>query len=206
MAKLTINFTPVSPAPANGYRVKYRKVGTVSYNTLSPYATASPVVITGLENGVAYEGTIEAACDSGVFSSPVSFSATAMSFVSCGATISNSYAGTAYYVYPDVFLDVYNPAISQVSFNYDAVDRPNRFQVYDDAGNLVATSGWKGTATYSGPWGSSLSGTTSGVLTITRNPAVTYYKLVVETGPANLSSPINDGYTVGISCVTGGGS
>ena len=205
MAKLTIAFTPPSPAPANGYRVRYRKVGTTSYNTISPYPTTSPVVITGLENGVNYEGTIEAACDGGLFSSVVAFSATTPhSFVQCGASLSNTYSGNNAYSYPAVYIDTFNPAITQLNISYDAVDRPNRFSVYDDSNNLVATSGWKGTATYSGPWGSSLSGAANGVLNITRSPGVTYYKLVIEAGPANLSNPINDGYSVGISCVSSG--
>lgn len=203
MAKLTIAFTAPSPAPVNGYRVRYRKVGTTSYNTISPYPTASPVVITGLENGVNYEGSIEAACADGLFSSVVAFSAaTPHSFVQCGASISNTYSGNNAYSYPAVYIDTFNPAITQLNISYDAVDRPNRFSVYDDENNLVATTGWKGTASYSGPWGASLSGATNGVLNVTRSAGVTYYKLVIEAGPANLSNPINDGFSVGISCVS----
>ena len=206
MANLTVTFTPPTPAPANGYRVKYRKVGTTSWNTVSPYPTSSPVVITGLENGVAYEGTIESACEDGFFSAVTAFSATTSQlFVQCGSYLTNTYSGSGYYTYPHVYIDTFNPSISALTFSYDAVDRPNRFTVYDDQGNQVATSGWRGIASYSGPWGPSLSTSTTGTLSVTRNPAVTYYRLVIEAGPANLSSPINDGYSVGISCTTTGG-
>lgn len=178
-------------------------MGATAWNTVSPYPTSSPVEITGLENGVSYEGTIEASCADGVFSAVTAFSsASPYSFVQCGASLSNSYTGSNAYSYPAIYIDCFNPAITQLNISYDAVDRPNRFSVYDDSGNLVATTGWKGVASYAGPWGSSLSGATNGILNIARTPGVTYYKLVIEAGPANLSSPINDSYNVGISCVT----
>lgn len=203
MAKLTVSFTPPSPAPSNGYRVKYRKAGTTAWNTVSPYPTSSPVVISGLENGVAYEGTIESSCDNGFFSPLIAFSATpGQTFVQCGASLSNTYSGSGYYTYPEIYIDTFSSLITALTINYDAVDRPNRFTVYDDAGNQVATSGWKGTASYSGPWGSSLATAPNGILTFPKSPSSTYYKLVVESGPANLSSPINDGWTAGISCTT----
>jgi len=204
MAKLTITFTPPTPAPANGYRVKYRKVGTTAWNTVSPYPTSSPVIITGLENDVNYEGTIEAACDNESFSPLVAFNGNnPYSFVPCGVSLSNSYSGNSAYTYPAIYINSFDPSFNQIIVNYDAIDRPNRFNLYDDNNNLVATSGWKGSASYAGPWGSTLSGSPVGTLSVVRNPAVTYYKLVVEAGPANLSNPISDTYNVTISCPSG---
>jgi hypothetical protein len=73
MATLTISFIPTSPAPINGYRVRYRVKGSSSaYTQMVPNATSSPVTITGLDN-VEYEGAIDADCGSGTFSSPVLF-------------------------------------------------------------------------------------------------------------------------------------
>lgn len=205
MAKLTIEFTPPSPAPSGGYRVKYRKVGTTTWNTVSPYPTASPVVIAGVENGVAYETTIESACEGGTFSSVVGITApNNRSYVQCGAALSNTYSGNGYYTYPHIYIDTFNTGISALNISWNAVDRPNRFTLYDENGNQVATTGWRGTASYSGPWGSSLSTSTSGVLTVTRDAASTYYRLVVEAGPANISNPINDSWDATIGCSYGG--
>lgn len=75
MPNLTISFTPASPAPALGYRVKYWNVSTPgSITTVSPNPSGSPVVISGVAAGC-YAGTIESACSGGTFSSPVSFNA-----------------------------------------------------------------------------------------------------------------------------------
>jgi len=72
---LTITFTAASPAPANGYRVKYWNTNTPgTINTVSPNPTSSPVSISGLIAGC-YSGTIEASCGGAQFSSPVSFNA-----------------------------------------------------------------------------------------------------------------------------------
>jgi hypothetical protein len=205
MASLTIAFTPPSPAPSNGYRVKYRKVGTTSWNTVSPYPTSSPVIITGLENGVSYETTIESSCDAGVFSPLIAITApNTKSFVSCGASLSNNYTGNAYYQYPSIYIDTFSSGISALNVSWNAVDRPNRFTLYDEQGNLVATTGWKGTASYTGPWGTSLSTPTNGVLTVTKSPTSTYYRLMVEAGPANTSSPVNDTWDAIIGCSYGG--
>lgn len=75
MATLTLNFTNASPAPANGYRVKYRLKGTSDvYTTLSPSPSASPAIITGINEANNYEGTIESDCGGGLFSSVATFS------------------------------------------------------------------------------------------------------------------------------------
>lgn len=72
---LTIQFTPPTPAPANGYRVQYWNVNNPSVvNTVSPNPTTSPVSISGLAAGC-YNGTIEAACGGSQYSSPIQFNA-----------------------------------------------------------------------------------------------------------------------------------
>lgn len=59
MAQLTISFT--SDPSAVLYRIKYRRVGTSTYTTVT--TTASPMVITsGIQCGYAYEGTVQAVC------------------------------------------------------------------------------------------------------------------------------------------------
>lgn len=61
MATLTINLSNATVF-AGGYRVKYRKVGTVNYQFLATDLVGSTLVIPNVEAGVRYEGTIEGVC------------------------------------------------------------------------------------------------------------------------------------------------
>lgn len=72
-SRLTVNFTPVSPAPSLGYMVEYRQVGTTDYIQLSPNPTTSPINITSIVSGVAYEGYITSSCNPGSISNSVYF-------------------------------------------------------------------------------------------------------------------------------------
>lgn len=74
MGNIIINFNTVDPAPANGYRIKYRKVGDSTYTVVSPNPTTSPATITGVDNSFSYEGTIQSDCSNGIYSTAVSFS------------------------------------------------------------------------------------------------------------------------------------
>jgi hypothetical protein len=78
MSTLTITFTPPATAPANGYIVQYRQVGTTPYTTVSPNPTASPVVITGVDGSESWEGLIQADCGSGFSSDALPFTANAI--------------------------------------------------------------------------------------------------------------------------------
>jgi hypothetical protein len=62
MATLTINFT--ASANAVKYRVKHRKVGTTPYTTVE--TTQSPVVISNIDCGSQYEGSVQAICFEGI--------------------------------------------------------------------------------------------------------------------------------------------
>jgi len=65
---LTISFTPVSPAPPNGYRVKYWKLSNPALvTTIFPNPTTSPINIT-VPNFESYAGTVEASCTGGTYS------------------------------------------------------------------------------------------------------------------------------------------
>ena len=61
--QLTINFTAASPAPSDGYLVRYWETSTPA-TVLTKTVTASPAVITGL-TGYNYSGTIESVCSFG---------------------------------------------------------------------------------------------------------------------------------------------
>lgn len=77
MSTLTITFTPPATPPADGYIVKYRAIGTTPYTTVGPNPTASPVVITGLDGSLGWEGTVQSSCGFGV-GTPLSFSVEAI--------------------------------------------------------------------------------------------------------------------------------
>jgi len=70
---LVITFTPVTPAPQAGYRVRYWPTNSpLNVTTIAPNPTGSPVAIPGLTE-TSYSGTIEVSCGGGTFSSPTSF-------------------------------------------------------------------------------------------------------------------------------------
>lgn len=75
MATLTLDFTPPSTPPANGYVVKYRVKGTTGpYTTVTPNRTTVPIVITGLVAHTNYEGVIQSDCGGGLTSTVVAWS------------------------------------------------------------------------------------------------------------------------------------
>jgi hypothetical protein len=79
MATLSIAFPLATPTPQAGYRVIYWPTDSPSSsNVITPNPTTSPVVISNL-NATSYSGTVEASCGGGNFSTPVSFTATAVS-------------------------------------------------------------------------------------------------------------------------------
>src|SRR5574343_98921 len=59
---LTLTWVNSTPAPALGYRVRYRIAGSSDpYTTVVPNPVSSPCVIPSA-TGLSYEGTIEASC------------------------------------------------------------------------------------------------------------------------------------------------
>jgi len=94
---------------------------------------------------------------------------------------------------------IINPSDTSTNvFNWVALDRPNRFNVYNN-GNLIATSGWVGVANYPGPWGMSLStpgtGSFSFSWTSTSNREVR-----IEYGASDPNNQIGDGAEWSLSC------
>jgi hypothetical protein len=86
------------------------------------------------------------------------------------------------------------------TFVYDAFDRPNRFNLYDNGG-LVATSGWVGYADYSGPWGSDLNVSPNGSFTYDFSTTLGRY-VEIEYGPASPTTPISDSAEWSLTCGT----
>jgi len=105
----------------------------------------------------------------------------------CNDFVTNSYAGNDFHIYDPVQI-CNGLATSTIQFNWFALDRPNRFSIYDNSG-LVTTSGWVGYANYPGPWGLSLSTPSSGTIGA---PYTSDMYLQVEAGPASPTTPISD--------------
>ena len=61
MATLSISFTPVNPAPANGYMVYYRPKGSGAPYTTA-IGTSSPINITVTDGTIDYEGVVQSRC------------------------------------------------------------------------------------------------------------------------------------------------
>lgn len=87
----------------------------------------------------------------------------------CGGHLFGSHSGTGFYTYPLDTLDLTHTSVgSTVKIPVNANFIPNRFSVYTLGNTLLATSGWMGSASYSGPWGASISTPIIGTLTFTR--------------------------------------
>ncbi len=74
---LQVSFTNPTLAPANGYVVKWRPVGTTEWNTVNQ--NQNPVTIAGVPGCFNIEGTIQANCGGGNLGSPVSFAVSSSS-------------------------------------------------------------------------------------------------------------------------------
>ena len=122
----------------------------------------------------------------------------------CYDVIYNTYTNTDQTQFTHV-LDLTNGYYfnsTTVNLDYQAYDRPNRFNLYVD-GVLAQTSQWVGTDdTYSGPWGDAGDVDVMGATgTFTFNFSIdSTYEILVEVGPANPSTPTDDVYTININC------
>lgn len=110
--------------------------------------------------------------------------------------VSNTYSGSGYHIYNDILI-CDNLGLANISINYNANERPNRYNFYNSFGALVSSSGWVGYANYPGPWGASLNIPPTGFLTVTYANGL---YLTVEAGPADPVNPITDSFELTISC------
>jgi hypothetical protein len=200
---LRVSFTaPLSP-PENGYRVRWRIVGTSTYTTAIGPFTTSPVEITNVPACENIEGTVEAICGSS-YSSVASFTAAKEASSVCGNTISGTSSSASYLTYPKKLFDLQGSA-DEITISYDVLGVPNRFNVYNSDDSLITSSGWKGSADYDGPWGDSLNTLTTGTISFNKSIAGGnqrwYYVTVEHAGNATTS----DSWTATLSCAAGGG-
>ena len=138
MPNLNISFTPASPAPSLGYRVRYWNVNTPgSITTVSPNPSASPVVVTGVAEGC-YAGTVESICSAGVFSSTVSFSACSPSPTYYYYVIKEySCANSCAYVSPDLVGRSSTPLSTTNGHYYKLSTDPNVYQIQTTSQSTV---------------------------------------------------------------------
>lgn len=198
---LTVNFTGSNPAPSNGYIVGYRKSGSYdAYTYVSPNPTSSPVTIPNVAACEDIEVVVQSQCDNSQVSTPQTTIVGATSSYVCGDTITASHTHNGYYKYPDYLLNL-QAAAGTVNIAYNAIDKVNRFAVYDEDGNTVAGPVWAGTANYPGQWGTgSINNPSQGTLQFTKAAGKCFYKLVVES---QTDVSFNDSFTVTIGCPTG---
>jgi hypothetical protein len=216
----TYTYAPTSPSTGGTeYRFSVNLTGTIYDCGLSGgtawKCTTPSCNITGGTGGnsvYVYDNNIEVCCDplyiydagvaridedTQVFINGNCTGGTGGFCYECNDFVSGTYAGNDYHIYENYFicndLDAGN-----ITFNWVALDRPNRFSLYNSTG-LLATSGWVGTATYPGPWGASLSTPNSGALGV---PYTNDMYLLVEAGPASPSSPISDAWQGTFVCST----
>lgn len=73
---IVINFVPCSPAPANGYNIKYRIAGSGDPYTDAGNFSSPPASITvDFPDGTAFEGIIKGDCGDGLFGPDVAWTA-----------------------------------------------------------------------------------------------------------------------------------
>lgn len=202
---LRIVFTAPNPVPSSGYRIKWRVVGSSTYITEAGPFLSSPATINNVPACEDVEGTVEGVCG-GVYSSVVSFTATKEQSVVCGGTFSGSILSSSFVIYPKKLIDLQGSA-DAITLSYDATTIPNRFNLYNSENALIVSSGWKGTAAYSGPWGASLSTSSTGTITFNKSTAGGdqrwYYLTTEHAGNANTT----DSWSATLSCAAapGGG-
>lgn len=194
---LTVSFTGSTPAPSNGYIVKWA-IPNGPWNYVSPNPTSSPVTIPNVPACETVTVVMQSECDNSQVSAEQTTTVAGATLYDCGDTITASHTHSGFYSYPDYILDV-RGATADVTLTYDVIDKPNRISVYDDMGNLVITSGWRGVAAYSGPWGASLNTTTTGLITFTKSAGKCFYRVLVES---STDVSFQDSCTIAISCPT----
>lgn len=127
----------------------------------------------------------------------------------CGNNYSGSFGTPNEFHTYLYYLDFSNSTKLNITVSVDALDIPNRFTIVDENGNFITGTGWLGNsnvgpsgATYSGPWGSSVSNAGTQFFTFTRSLSHTYYLRVETLTPPNTTSyhPNTDSWSAVVGC------
>jgi len=132
---------------------------------------------------------------------PEADSSRATAALVCGGTVTGSYGTPAsYYTYPPQSLQVDCAAYgANVNVYLSANDVPNKFTILDASNNSVAISEWLGNASYSGPWGNTLS--TPGSAAVSFSNSNPPYSVRVETlTPPTSFGAMTDVWSAGVAC------
>jgi hypothetical protein len=186
---ITINVDVCSPAPAEGYKVYYRAIGSpaaTAYQVAGPFFTSPFVIIDDFyADGTKYEGYIVADCGE-TEGPPVYWNNGDV----CGFTISGSYAPLDLHDYGNFYINT--SGVSVLTILYNCYDRPNKFIIHNVTDATVEfDSDWVGFASYAGPWGASLSTPLIDDFDVAILPGKTY-ALQVFTGNAESLSDLFD--------------
>ena len=201
---LSVSFTAASPAPANGYIIKWKKASESIYTTLpGANPTSSPVTIYNVPACEDINVIVQSSCGGGLVSSEVSTVATGLNYgLKCDCSYEGNTSDMNYYQYPNiplVFGSTQNG--STITIAYNVIGRINRFAVYNVTdSSTAASSGWAGLANYPGPWGASNNTPSTGSIQFTYNSAKVY-QLRVEAGAADPANQLSDAWSVSMGCV-----
>jgi hypothetical protein len=201
---ISVSFTAASPAPANGYIVKWKKVSepTSSFVQVLPNPTASPVIISNVPACDDIDVVVQASCGPGFTSQEVTAVATGLGVaLKCGCGYQGDIDNMNLYIYPSIPIDftgVQNG--STITLAYDSISRINRFEIYNVTDSTITvSSGWAGLANYPGPWGASINTPTTGDITFIYDNTKTYV-LNVQVGGADPNNQTNDAWSVVLGC------
>lgn len=200
---ITVNFTAVSPAPANGYIVKWKKASESIWTT-NPGAnpTTSPVTIYNVPACENIDVSVQSSCGGSQVSSEVFAVAAGLGFaLKCGCNYEGSTSDLNFYQYPNVALDFTGVTNgSTITLSYNAITRANKFDVYNETDLTTAgTSNWVGDGGYSGPWSPGSPGIANGSFSFTYNSAKTYTLRVAVAG-ADPGNQLSDSWSVSLGC------
>jgi len=195
---LSVPFTGSVTPPASGYKIGWKVSGSTDAFTYVSNVFTSPATLTNIPLCQDIQVEMSTVCNNGQSSTPQYSTVTGYTNYGCASTITGTHTHNGAYTYPFYVINV-TSATSTVTLSYDVQNYPNKFTVYDDTNTLVATTGWRGVAGFSGSWGASLSTPTTGTLSFTKNTGSCFYKLVVES---ETNSSVADTFTVGVSCPT----
>lgn len=202
---ISVSFTPATPAPANGYVIRYKKASETIWTTRpGGNVNSSPVTIFNVPACENINVSVQSSCGGGQTSSEVFAVAAGLGFpLKCGCTYQGTTEDLTFYQYASVPIDLTGVSNgSSVTLTYNAITRANKFDIYNETDlSVAATSNWVGDGGYSGPWSPGSPGLANGSVSFTYNSAKTY-SLKVAVAGANPNNQTNDSWQVSLSCST----
>jgi hypothetical protein len=199
---LVISFNTVTPAPTNGYIVKWKRASQNTFTQVSPNPTSSPVTVNSIPACEDINVSVQSSCGPGFTSTEVTSTVTGLAIpLKCGCGYEGNIDIMTFYAYPFIALDfsgIVNGSL--IKFGYNSVSRINRFDIYNVTdGTTATTSDWAGAANYPGPWGATINTPATGTIQFVYNSAKTY-QLRVVVGAADPSNQLNDNWSISMAC------